>query len=275
MHETPSRTQKTGPRHGASHRDAPEPGDRSPPPRASDDDGARRRRSCGRSSSGSSPWPSAAWRRSGPDAGAVGAARTLNARRLVMQDLQDRDVVTKLFDTIAPRFESRPGGYTRLLRLGFRKGDAAEVAQVELVGSEFDPQREGRNGGRRKGSRRRSRRVSADGCAPRPSGCAARSRRAPPKAKRARRKRRRRRSASPGERAPRAARLAGRPRVSSRSSVGSAGRDDRQLDPDKPRRSDDRAGLFLERQTSSTSTPARSAFAAAMIFVCRWAGTSS
>ena len=66
-------------------------------------------------------------------------AKELNARRLVMQDLQDREVVTKLFDSIAPRFESRPGGYTRLLRLGFRKGDAAEVAQVELIGSEYDP----------------------------------------------------------------------------------------------------------------------------------------
>src|SRR5205814_780395 len=43
------------------------------------------------------------------------------------------------FETIAPRFQARPGGYTRLLRLGFRKGDAAEIAQVELVGSEFDP----------------------------------------------------------------------------------------------------------------------------------------
>jgi len=64
---------------------------------------------------------------------------TLNARRLVMQDLQDREVVTKLFDTIAPRFAARPGGYTRLLRVGFRRGDSAEVAQVELVGSEFDP----------------------------------------------------------------------------------------------------------------------------------------
>ena len=63
----------------------------------------------------------------------------LNARRLVMHDLQDREVVTKLFDTIAPRFAARPGGYTRLLRLGFRKGDSAEVAQVELLGSEFDP----------------------------------------------------------------------------------------------------------------------------------------
>jgi large subunit ribosomal protein L17 len=65
--------------------------------------------------------------------------KVLHARRLVLHDLQDREVVGKLFDTIAPRFESRAGGYTRLLRLGFRKGDAAEVAQVELVGSEFDP----------------------------------------------------------------------------------------------------------------------------------------
>ena len=73
----------------------------------------------------------------GVASGANGNA--LTARRLVMQDLQDREVVTKLFDTIAPRFAARPGGYTRLLRLGFRKGDSAEVAQVELVGSEFNP----------------------------------------------------------------------------------------------------------------------------------------
>jgi large subunit ribosomal protein L17 len=65
--------------------------------------------------------------------------KALHARRLVMHDLQDGAVVSKLFETLAPRFASRPGGYTRLLRLGFRKGDAAEVAQVELVGSEFNP----------------------------------------------------------------------------------------------------------------------------------------
>jgi large subunit ribosomal protein L17 len=65
--------------------------------------------------------------------------RVLNARRLVMQDLQDREIVTKLFDTLAPRFAARPGGYTRLLRIGYRKGDSAAMAQVELVGSEFDP----------------------------------------------------------------------------------------------------------------------------------------
>ena len=74
-------------------------------------------------------------------AGGEANGRVLTARRLVMQDLQDREVVTKLFDTIAPRFASRPGGYTRLLRLGFRKGDSAPVAQVELVGSEFDPKK--------------------------------------------------------------------------------------------------------------------------------------
>lgn len=72
----------------------------------------------------------------GPNAGPI---RMLNARRLVMQDLQDRAVVTKLFSELAPRFAGRPGGYTRLLRIGFRKGDGAEVAQVELVGSEYNP----------------------------------------------------------------------------------------------------------------------------------------
>ena len=74
-------------------------------------------------------------------AGGEKNGHVLTARRLIMQDLQDREIVTKLFDTIAPRFASRPGGYTRLLRIGFRRGDSAEVAQVELVGSEFDPKR--------------------------------------------------------------------------------------------------------------------------------------
>jgi large subunit ribosomal protein L17 len=68
-----------------------------------------------------------------------GNVKLLTARRLVLVDIQDRAVVGKLFDEIAPRYESRPGGYTRLLRVGFRRGDAADVAQVELVGSEFDP----------------------------------------------------------------------------------------------------------------------------------------
>jgi large subunit ribosomal protein L17 len=71
-----------------------------------------------------------------------GNGKSLHARRLVLRDIQDRDVVGKLFDTIAPRFEGRPGGYTRILRVGFRRGDSAEVAQIELVGSEFNPNAE-------------------------------------------------------------------------------------------------------------------------------------
>jgi large subunit ribosomal protein L17 len=76
--------------------------------------------------------------------GAESAAngRSLHARRLVLRDIQDREVVSKLFETIAPRFEARPGGYTRILRLGYRRGDSAEVAQIELVGSEYDPNAE-------------------------------------------------------------------------------------------------------------------------------------
>ncbi len=70
-----------------------------------------------------------------------GSARSVTARRVVARDLPDRDVVVKLFQTIAPRFADRPGGYTRLLRLGHRRGDSAEVAEVELIGSEYDPKR--------------------------------------------------------------------------------------------------------------------------------------
>jgi large subunit ribosomal protein L17 len=72
-------------------------------------------------------------------AGGDANGKTLHARRLVLQDIQDREVVGKLFETIAPRFEARPGGYTRILRIGYRRGDSAEKAQIELVGSEYDP----------------------------------------------------------------------------------------------------------------------------------------
>ena len=72
--------------------------------------------------------------------GAAGTdGKALHARRLVLAELPDKAVVGKLFETIAPRFAERPGGYTRILRVGFRRGDAAEVAHVELVGSEFNP----------------------------------------------------------------------------------------------------------------------------------------
>jgi len=68
-----------------------------------------------------------------------GQAAALHARRLVLRDIPDKEVVGKLFRELAPRFAGRPGGYTRILRIGFRRGDSAEMAQLELVGSEFNP----------------------------------------------------------------------------------------------------------------------------------------
>jgi large subunit ribosomal protein L17 len=72
-------------------------------------------------------------------AGGDGNGKMLHARRLVLRDLPDQVILGKLFDTIAPRFAGRPGGYTRIIRLGYRRGDSAEVAQLELLGSEYDP----------------------------------------------------------------------------------------------------------------------------------------
>ncbi len=60
----------------------------------------------------------------------------LHARRQVLRQVADKEVVKKLFDTLGPRFASRPGGYSRILRLGPRQGDGADLAIVELVGSE-------------------------------------------------------------------------------------------------------------------------------------------
>ena len=54
-------------------------------------------------------------------------------RRLAFDRLRDRDSVTKLFDVLGPRFKARPGGYTRILKMGFRVGDNAPMALVELV----------------------------------------------------------------------------------------------------------------------------------------------
>ena len=58
---------------------------------------------------------------------------TVANRRLAFDRLRDRDVVVKLFNELGPRFAARPGGYTRILKMGYRVGDNAPMALVELV----------------------------------------------------------------------------------------------------------------------------------------------
>ena len=57
----------------------------------------------------------------------------LHARRLAGRRIADREILGKLFDDIGPRYTERPGGYTRILKLGTRQGDAADMALIELV----------------------------------------------------------------------------------------------------------------------------------------------
>ena len=59
---------------------------------------------------------------------------TVANRRLAFDRLRDRDIVTKLFNELGPRYQARPGGYLRILKFGFRPGDTAPMALVELVG---------------------------------------------------------------------------------------------------------------------------------------------
>jgi large subunit ribosomal protein L17 len=65
----------------------------------------------------------------------------LHARRLAARDIQEPAILKKLFDDLGARFAARKGGYTRILRLGPRQGDNAEMAIVELIGSEYKPEK--------------------------------------------------------------------------------------------------------------------------------------
>jgi large subunit ribosomal protein L17 len=63
----------------------------------------------------------------------LGKRGDLHARRQAISQIRDKDAVSKLFETLGPRYKDRPGGYSRVLKAGFRHGDAAPVAVIELV----------------------------------------------------------------------------------------------------------------------------------------------
>lgn len=69
----------------------------------------------------------------------------LHARRLATSQIRDADQVKKLFDVIGPRYANRPGGYTRVLKAGFRHGDNAPIAIIEFV--DRDPEAKGKDSG--------------------------------------------------------------------------------------------------------------------------------
>ncbi|MBG99734.1 MAG: 50S ribosomal protein L17 [Solibacterales bacterium] len=74
----------------------------------------------------------------------LGKRDTLHSRRQAASYLQTPDAVKRLFDTLAPRFAERKGGYTRVVRLGPRKGDGAEMALIEILGAELKKRAEER-----------------------------------------------------------------------------------------------------------------------------------
>ena len=67
----------------------------------------------------------------------LGKKGTLSARRQALAFIRKESVVTKLFDDLGPRFGQRPGGYSRIVKLGPRSGDGADMALLELIGSEY------------------------------------------------------------------------------------------------------------------------------------------
>lgn len=86
----------------------------------------------------------------------LGKQGSLHARRQVLAIVQDKATVRKLFDTLAARFKDRPGGYTRIVKIGRRHGDAAPISLIELVAGE-----DGGPSGEKKKASRRSRRASS------------------------------------------------------------------------------------------------------------------
>lgn len=89
----------------------------------------------------------------------LGKQGSLHARRRALGFIRDKSVVRKMFDTLAARFKNRPGGYTRIVKLGWRRGDHAPVSVIELVPAEAEAKAEA--GGSRRRRRKRAPKAEA------------------------------------------------------------------------------------------------------------------
>ena len=88
---------------------------------------------------------------------------SVHNRRMVARDIKDKSILAKLFTEIAPRFKDRPGGYTRVLKIGFRKGDASQMVLLELVDGEGGVQSDVQKARRARRTERKATREMTDG----------------------------------------------------------------------------------------------------------------